>query len=369
MQELIESILARLDTYGFKSDMAIPLLGSIFIVLTLVVVILCQKHDEKKEDDVDSYVPSVDTSASASAASAVESEATSQVRAGGELADPVVRELYQTWQKVNRELNNQTLWKDVSNESTFPQVSVKENKRSDNLFAITIPSECSLADVVSCFWNDRNGFNRQINKYQPLETYGGDSKPARAVYMLYHKIGPLSPRDVLLREAIFDLGNNKMVHVAKSWYNCSKDPSDGTPVRVKVDFSCHIFEQVAGDPSKCIVTKYEKAELSIPWFVPNSALRSGLLRRPAKDFKYLQKFVNSGKFQSGREINAFNIANSGSPEDAIEESKTMAPNDEIQAGDHHTGDLEEEEDSQTNFYIAVGITVALTLAYYIRRRR
>ena len=56
-------------------------------------------------------------------------------------------------------------------------------------------------------------------------------------------------------------------------------------------------------------------------------------------------------------------------EDAIEESKTMAPNDEIQAGDHQTGDLEEEEDSQTNFYIAVGITVALTLAYYIRRRR
>ena len=50
MQELIESILARLDTYGFKSDMAIPLLGSIFIVLTLVVVILCQKHDEKKEE-------------------------------------------------------------------------------------------------------------------------------------------------------------------------------------------------------------------------------------------------------------------------------------------------------------------------------
>ena len=185
-----------------------------------------------------------------------------------------------------------------------------EHKNSNNLFAISVTSECSVSDVASCFWNDRTGFNRQINKYQVLESYGSESQPARAIYMLYHKIGPLSPRDVLL-QAVFDLGNNKLVHVAKSWYNQSKDPTDGSPVRVKVDFSCHIFEQFGGDPNKCLITKYEKAELSIPWFVPSSALRRGLIKRPAKDFKYLQKYIKEGKFKCHSDLNAINVSRAG----------------------------------------------------------
>ena len=185
--------------------------NTIYIASTKVVV-LCQKQEKEKDEYLDNPVHEE----ALTVPNETQSNATKKTSSCEELEDPVIRDLYRTWLRAKRELDNKHLWTDVSVESTVPQVTVLENKNSNNLFAISITSECSVLDVASCFWNDRIGFNRQINKYQILESYGGESQPARSVYMLYRKIGPLSPRDVLLQEAVFDLGNNKLVHVAKS---------------------------------------------------------------------------------------------------------------------------------------------------------
>ena len=96
MQVVIEFVLEKLDAFGFKSEMTVPLLGSVFIVLVLVIVVLCQKQEKEKDEDLDSSVnPEV-----ATGPVETQSNATKKSNASEDLEDPVIRDLYMTWLKA-----------------------------------------------------------------------------------------------------------------------------------------------------------------------------------------------------------------------------------------------------------------------------
>ena len=154
-----------------------------------------------------------------------------------------------------------------------------------------------------------------------------------------------------MKECLFDLGNGKLVHIAKG------------AARVDVERALHILE--SSGPNRCKITKIEKSNINIhvPWFLPNADLRIGLIKRPIKDFKYLAKYATTN---DGRERN--------------ETTSTLCPrcthgkkcfnrSTEDVTDIFDEDELVEQDDSSTNVYTAVGVTAALTFAYFIRRRR
>ena len=56
MQVVVEFVLERLDAFGFRSEMTVPLLGSVFIVSVLMIVVLCQKQEKEKDEYLDNPV-------------------------------------------------------------------------------------------------------------------------------------------------------------------------------------------------------------------------------------------------------------------------------------------------------------------------
>jgi hypothetical protein len=268
---------------------------------------------------------------------------------------PVVRELYKEWLKAKVEIENDDLWMPVSKDEFFDSNCVlKEHRKLKNVFFSVIDIECSRDDAVANF--DKKYWNKNIKTIHVLEEYLGPERPCRATYMLYERIGPLSPRDVIVKECIFDIGDGKIVHVAKS-VDHSDDPKLGS-VRVDVERVVHIFESAG--PKHCKISKVEKSNIHAPFFIPNASLRIGMMKRPIKDFKYLARYATTN--DEGKEAKLLEPLTP-----SLDTKRNVSSNPRAE----DVTLIEEEELAEgyeSSFYIGVGVTAALALAYSLRRR-
>ena len=127
---------------------------------------------------------------------------------------------------------------------------------------------------------------------------------------MYHEVFPalsnqvisLSERDLVCAEALFDLGDGRIAHVAKSIPeipSISSQIGEGgkadSPVRVNLEFSVYILKDLG--ENACLVTRYVNMDYKLPVVDTTSTLRKEQISsRPLKSLAWIEKCILSEGF-------------------------------------------------------------------------
>ena len=213
-------------------------------------------------------------------------------------------------EKLNEMDETKTLWQDITDSVPIAMETgvVKETiVNGKSLFKFQRRLQSSAEDVAKYLWERNKKIGKTVKSFKILNVVPNEQRSS--AYRVYHQVFPafgnqvitLSERDLICAEALFDLGDGRIAHVAKSIPEIPSFASQigaggkaGGPVRADLEFSVYILEDLG--ENLCSVTRYVNMDYKLPWWIPTSTLRKEQTSRPLKSLAWMEKCILSEGF-------------------------------------------------------------------------
>ncbi len=399
---LSETLQNFMEKHLGTSPMYVPLLLSLFIIVVLFLVVLCQRDSYSKENnDRRKELGRNSRSNNSDGTNISTLEGKSPKPPSTDISDNASNDLVlselknlliEKMQEMDRCGNN--AWKDITttiSDNLRENDVVKEITTKDkSLYQFQLNVHVSVSDIVGFFWDTSKKPGKTIKAFKVLNRSKGNPNYACRIY---HQMFPsfgnqvlsLSERDLVCAEALFKLNDGRIAYVAKSVNETADIRSQLVKidkvesVRVDLKFSIYIFESKG--ENKCLVTRFVEMDYKLPWWIPSGTLRKEQIRRPLKTLKKIEKIINSNDFVKVTNlpkiihIDIHNKTNLGTQihtssnnSNSDRSSKNSNENKDIDALIKQVEEVDSEaENAQTNIYIALGLTALTCIVYMIRR--
>ena len=385
--------------------MHVPLLLSLFIVVVLLLVVLCQRDSLPPKKKPKSLAKNSDTSTRQSGENkdvpktSVSFNVSNSHIDGSANENSQLNELQELLlQKLNEMDETKTSWKDITDSVPLAMENdvIRETiVNGKSLFKFQRRLRSSAEDVAKYLWERDKKIGKTVKSFKILNVVPNEQRSS--AYRVYHKVFPgfgnqvitLSERDLICAEALFDLGDGRIAHVAKSIPEIPSFASQlggggkaGGPVRADLEFSVCILEDLG--ENLCSVTRYVNMDYKLPWWIPTSTLRKEQTSRPLKSLAWMEKCIISEGFcklvtlpeKHHVQINTSTFQEKGLPATRDISGKNKRRNRRNKSRNETVKDItdaldeiaKDAENVEMNMYISLGLA-ALTCFVYVLRRR
>ena len=382
--------------------MYVPLLLSLFIVVVLLLVVLCQRDSEPEKKpkllakNNKTSTRKVEEKENAPKANVFD-DATNSSADGSVHENPQLHELQVLLlEKLNEMDETKTRWQDITDSVPIAMENdvVKETSvNGKSLFQFQRRLQSSAEDVAKYLWERNKKIGKSVKSFKILSLPNEEPSSACRVYhevfpALSNQVISLSERDLVCAEALFDLGDGRIAHVAKSIPEIPSISSQiggggkaDSPVRVNLEFSVYILKDLG--ENTCLVTRYVNMDYKLPWWIPTSTLRKEQTSRPLKSLAWMEKCILSEGFcklvtlpqKCYFQTDSSTFKEKGLPAtsdiDKNESTgkKNKSPNKTVNDIKDAIEEIAKDaENVEMNMYISLGLAALTCFVYIIRRR-